>query len=221
MRRYVFTALVFLCFIVSVRASGAEPARQRISASIVTCPDAASSNIAPTAALIGDDFESTPVLLERTSDGYYSGAVSVPPGHYALEAKVGRCESGMRVTVLPNHDRNVGLVLRRHGRPVYEFESSLAGTLPLHIERVSLTMQNGAEIPLTVDGKAYYGEDLPDVHYTLVLYLADDLLCEIPVTVNRGNNRVNVSALDIRHTVGFLFKHPGKQPVFHLLWGNS
>ncbi len=127
--------------------------------------------------------------------------------------------------MLKNHDRNIGLVLREHGRQIYDFESYLAGTLPMSgVTSAFLATGNGSNIPLDLDEGAFYGEGLPSGQYTLNLVFSQPggLLCRLPVTIDRSARIatfLNLQPDDIRRSVGYLIKYPGKPEVFDLLWG--
>jgi hypothetical protein len=173
----------------------------------------------PKATLYDDAGNRTQVSLMQSSPGYYVGTVSVQPIHYVLSVRDGFCDGGLRLTVLPNHDRHVGLVLVQGHRQIWDYDSSLAAALPIYVSGASLLESNGAETPLTIDYGVVYGEGFHTGHYTLRLVFSEQgFESRIPVSLKRGVNVLQVTPLDVQHNMGYVVKYPFKPGVFQRLW---
>jgi hypothetical protein len=210
-----------LAAILSLVRVGPASAGQNLHVFAITCPDAVYFKTRATATLYvyGPSNKAMPVPLTERSPGYYVGTVSVAPGHYSLAVRDGFCDGGARVTVLPDYDRHIGLILREHSGSTYDFESYVAGALPIHVTNVYLLAPNGAEIPLDLDNGAIYGEGLPVAKYVLRLLFYDpNLECRIPISLNHGGNVLHIEPGDIRRNMGHLIKYASKPAIFELLW---
>ena len=173
----------------------------------------------PKAVLSDDAGNKTPVPLTQISPSYYTGTAAVQPIHYVLSATDGFCAGGLRLTVLPNHDRHVGLVLVQGHRLIWDYDSSLAAPLPISVSGASLLEKNGAETPLIIDSGVVYGEGFHAGNYTLRLtFLEQNFESRVPVSLKRGLNVVHLDTTDIQENMGYVVKYPFKPGMFERLW---
>jgi hypothetical protein len=200
-------------------SSNAEPAGQTLFVSAITCPDAMYFHTEPKAMLLDDAGNKTPVAVTQASPGFYTGTAAVQPSHYELYAKDGFCDGGLSLTILPNHDRHVGLVLVQGHRTIWDYDSSIAAALPISVSGAALLQKNGAETPLIIDAGALYGEHFHTGDYTLRLdFFQQGFESRVPVSLKRGVNVVQLGAADIQRNMGYVVKYPLKPGVFQRLW---
>ena len=190
---------------------------------MLTCPEATRFKTQPDTRLYSDDSNRYDKLkLSAVAQGMYNGSLRLMPGHYTVSAQDGFCEGGARITVLPGRDRKIGMVLRQ-GRVIFGSHSYVAGTLPINgFARAFLTGISGDQHDLTLDGGAYYGENLPPGQYILTLaFFNSDLSCRIPVTIGDNGTIRNLLPSDITHSIGRTIRYFGKPDQFELLWPNT
>ena len=71
------------------------------------------------------------IRLTRVGSFFYVGRTTVAPGRYLVGASVlPKCWGGALITVLPGHDRNVGIEVTPLGNGHYDAYAFLYGTLP-------------------------------------------------------------------------------------------
>jgi hypothetical protein len=150
----------------------------------------------------------------------YTTALSIKPGHYSVQADFGPCTGGTLFTVLPQHNRSVAMVLTKHFPYHDYFNSYVGGSLPfVGFSSAYLLYPNGAKRALVIDGQAYYGEYIHSGDYVLVLELANEgLECRLPIRILLGGTVFNVTAADVRRSLGYEIKPLGGSPSFQPLW---
>jgi hypothetical protein len=217
---YLIFASLLLAASATDASASATPS-QKITLTILTCPEAEQFGTSPIAKLtfLGDSGAVRSMLLSPRADHTYVGVLNAAPGHYSLLAQDGFCVANEYFTVLPDSDRDLSMVLRQGGRTIYDFDAYLAGALPVGgILEASLMTKSGDSIPLLLDGRAYYGEGLREGQYTLNLSIAGGLVCRIPVDLKRPGEIFNIDASDMLRSMGRLLKYPGRPSEFELLW---
>ena len=106
------------------------------------------------------------IPLARVGSFFYVGRTTVAPGRYLVGVSVlPKCWGSALITVLPGHDRNVGIEVTPLGSGHYDAYAFLYGTLPFAgfvsgtLTYVSGPLNlKGAEEPVEVDSGAYYAE---------------------------------------------------------------
>jgi hypothetical protein len=151
------------------------------------------------------------VPLTRLGPFFYGGHVSVAPGRYLVGASAGsKCFGGAEITVLPNRDRNMGIVVAPLGNGHYDAHAFLYGTLPFAgFVRGSLVGEK-FEIPIEVDVGAYYAEHAYPGKYLLKLSYGDSLECRLPVVVPQQGTgtRLDISVQQTQQCLGFPYRIP-------------
>lgn len=141
----------------------------------------------------------TGIRLNRVGSFFYVGrATVVSPGRYSVGALVrgatprSDCWGGTEITVLPGHDRNVGIQVTRLG--------FVRGVL----------IGKGLEEPVEIDGDAYYAEHELSGSYLLKLSYGNSLECRIPVVIpaQGTGKRLDISVQQAQQCLGFPYHDP-------------
>ena len=113
---------------------------------------------------------------------------------------------------------HIGLILVQGHRAIWDYDSSLAAA-PCNRNWCIAPLVGRCRHTADLDGEAIYVEHFPAGNYVLKLkFGAQDFESRIPVSLKRGVNVVNLTALDIQHNMGYVVGYPHKPSVFHLLW---
>jgi len=138
--------------------------------------------------------------------------VAVAAGRYGVGANLhNKCFGGDEITVLPGHDRDIGIEVVPFGGTVWDANASVSGTLPFKgFLRGTLSGRFGEE-PIDVQGTAYYSERISVGSYTLKLEYGDGLECRIPVEISAYNEikRLDISAQQMQQCIGYPYHYPG------------
>lgn len=209
-----------LAFIVPLAAAQPQAQqKQTVNIVVLTCPSSTKEGSPPRIELSSPMTGITLVSPVRMSLRSYMGSVALPIGHYDLFSMDEQCKTSMPLNVILGHNRTVGLVLREGRSTVIDARDFIAGDIPFSVSGVSLTTSTGASIPLVIDNGAYYGEELSDGHYTLVLKLADgDLEARLPVIITSPGIRKDITAKGVISSIGLVTGYYGKPPIFRKLW---
>ena len=103
--------------------------------------------------------------------GTHQLSFSIPAGRYLISVLSSKCFAKQFVTILPGVPRHLVFILS--GFIQIGPNCSAAGTLPIQGLSAELVTATGREIPITVDGAAYYVEDLSRGLYLLRLTTND------------------------------------------------
>ena len=160
--------------------------------------------------------------LTRVGPFFYVGHATVAPGRYWVGASVlPKCWGGAEVTVLPGHDRNVGIDVTPLGSGHFDAHAFLYGTLPFAGFVRGTLIGKRSENPVEIDGNAYYAEHAYPGDYVLKLSYGDWLECRIPVVVpEQGQGaRLDISAQQAQQCLGYPYRYPstgesGFAPLF-------
>jgi hypothetical protein len=156
------------------------------------------------------------IPLTRVGSFFYIGNTTVAPGRYLIGVSVlPKCWGAALITVLPGHDRNVGIEVTPLGTGHYDAYAFLYGTLPFAgfvsgtLTYVSGPLNlKGVEDPVEVDSGAYYVEHAYPGVYLLKLSYGDSLQCRIRVVVPKQGARLDVSADQAQQCLGFPYHYP-------------
>jgi hypothetical protein len=156
------------------------------------------------------------IRLARVGSFFYVGRTTVAPGRYLVGASVlPKCWGSALITVLPGHDRNVGIEVTPLGSGHYDAYAFLYGTLPFAgfvsgtLTYVSGPLSlKGAEEPVEVDSGAYYAEHAYPGSYLLKLSYGDSLECRITLVVPKQGTRLDISAKQAQQCLGFPYHYP-------------
>ena len=161
--------------------------------------------------------------LTRVGLFFYTGHAPVTPGQYHVGVSVGgtviKCWGGAKATVLPGHDRDVGIEVTPLGTGHYDAYAFLYGTLPFKgFVRGTLIGKN-VELPVDIDHSAYFVEHAYPGNYLLKLSYGDSLECRIQVVIPTRGMRVDISVQEAQQCLGFPYHLPstgerGFVPVF-------
>ena len=129
--------------------------------------------------------------LTRIGSFFYVAHFSVAPGRYLIGLdSLPKCWGGGEITVLPGHDRNVGIEVTPLGNGHYDAHAFLYGTLPFAgfvsgtLTYVSGPLNlKGAEEPVETDSGAYYVEHAYPGAHLLKLSYGDSLECRMTVVI--------------------------------------
>ena len=151
----------------------------------------------------------TDIPLTRVGSYFYVGHTAVAPGHYLVAASLPpKCWGGLEITVLPGHDRNVGIEVSPLGSGHYDAHAFLYGTLPFAGFVRGTLIGKGLEKPIEVDVGAYYAEREYPGSYLLKLSYGDSLECRIPVIIPQRGVRLDISLQRAQECLGFPYHYP-------------
>jgi hypothetical protein len=154
--------------------------------------------------------------LTRIGSFFYVGHTTVAPGRYLVGVSaLPKCWGSALITVLPGHDRNVGIEVTPLGGGHYDAYAFLYGTLPFAgfvsgtLTYVSGPLSlKGAEEPVEVDSGAYYAEHAYPGVYLLKLSYGDSLECRVTVVVPKQGTRLDISAERAQQCIGYPYHYP-------------
>jgi hypothetical protein len=149
------------------------------------------------------------IPLRALSEYFYVGEAIVPPGRYNVGLdEQQKCYGGTIASVLPDHDRNVGIEVTPTGAGHYDAHAFLYGTLPFAGFERGVLIGEKVQEPIAIDGAAYYLEHAYPGTYVLKLWYGDSLECRIPVVVPKEGMRFDVSAEQAQACIGFSYHYP-------------
>ena len=150
--------------------------------------------------------------LTRVGSFFYTGHASAAPGQYLVGVNVGdtitKCWGSSKITVLPGHDRDVGIEVTPVGSGHYDAYAFLYGTLPFGGFVRGTLVGNKFELPADIDGDAYFVEHAYPGSYLLKLSYGDSLECRIPVVVPAQGMRFDISVQKAQQCIGFPYHLP-------------
>ncbi len=159
------------------------------------------------------------IPLSRVGLIFYSGHATVAPGRYLIGVTRSRCWGGTEITVLPGHDRDVGIEVTPLGGVHYDAHAFLDGTLPFGGFVRGALIGKGYDDQAEIDRGAYYVEHETPGSYLLKLSYGDSLECRIPVNVPEQGLRLDISVQQAQRCLGFPYHIPstgesGFNPLF-------
>ena len=149
------------------------------------------------------------MVLNRLGPYFYAGHAMVYPGRYDVGLDVdGKCWGDTLITVLPGHDRDVGVQVSPLGSGHHDVRAAIYGTLPVAgFTRRKLVVKD-FELPVEIDGSAYYVEFAFPGKSLLELSYGDDLECRIPVDIPEHGMRLDVDVQLAQRCIGFPHHYP-------------
>jgi hypothetical protein len=214
MNRALFGFAILPLFLLAIPAS-ADTSQQTVNLTVVSRCGA--SLVLEKAELNTQDGPSVADMpLRRVGSFFYVGRTTVAPGRYFIGVSVlPQCWGAALITVLPGHDRNVGIEVTSMGTGHYDAYAFLYGTLPFAgFVRGTLTYVSGplrlkgSEQPVEVDSGAYYVEHAYPGVYLLTLPFGDDLQCRLTAVVPKQGTRLDISAEQAQQCIGFPYHLP-------------
>lgn len=220
------TAIMFVIIaaIALPGAASAETTSQTVNLTVVSrC--GASIMLEKAGISTEDGRTSVDMPLTRVGLFFYTGRAPVAPGHYHVGALVRGatarhdCWGGSEITVLPGHDRNVGIEVTPLGAAHYDAHAFLYGTLPFEGFVRGTLVGKSYELPVEVGGGAYYAEHEFPGSYVLKLSYGDSLECRIPVVIPEQGLRLDINVQQAQQCLGFPYHLPatgerGFVPIF-------
>lgn len=150
------------------------------------------------------------VPLTRVGSFFYTGKATVAPGRYFIGASTGStCWGGSKITVLPGHDRDVGIEVTPLGSGHDDTQAFLYGTLPFGGFLRGTLIGKKLEDSVEIDRDAYYIEHAYPGNYLLKLSYGDSLECRIPVVIPKQGMRLDISLQRAQRCIGFPYRYPG------------
>jgi hypothetical protein len=197
-----------LVSILSASEALAETRLQTVSLSVVSRCGA--SLVLEKAGLNMEDGRSlADISLTRVGPFFYIGHTTVVPGRYLFGVSVlPKCWGSTEITVLPGHDRNVGLDVTPLGTGHYDSHAFLYGTLPFAGFVRGTLIGKQFENPVEVDSGAYYVEHEYPGAYLLKLTYGDSLECRIPVVIPPRGMRLDIGMQQLQQCLGFPYHYP-------------
>jgi hypothetical protein len=128
----------------------------------------------------------------------FTTAVTVPPGTYIVKVTnpdYRGCGAFDLLTLLPTHARHAFFVVSKYIN-ISDADLSIAGALPFQGLVVQLIGHSGEPTPVTVDGEAYYADNLPRGNYALQVYFQGLLRFQTCVAAGAPTIR-NISEKDL------------------------
>jgi hypothetical protein len=125
---------------------------------------------------MGDGRSVVDISLTRVGPFFYIGHTTVAPGRYLVGVSaLPKCWGSTEITVLPGHDRNVGIDVTPLGTGHYDSRAFLYGTLPFAGFVRGTLIGKQFEDPVEVDSGAYYVEHAYPGAYLLKMTYGDSL----------------------------------------------
>jgi len=176
------TALFFAVILMLEAASGDV---QKSVITIVATNCVADADVVPTLTAIRFSGSHAEIPLEATSRslvfGVHELTTALPPGDWFIHVNgkgVG-CGSDGQITVLPGLPRHI--VFPRIGALILGPSCSVAGRLPVQGLSVRLVSAGGEDVPVAVDGTAYYSQEFGRGKYTLEIGMMQEAQVDIPL----------------------------------------
>ncbi|HTV73415.1 MAG TPA: hypothetical protein VME66_06920 [Candidatus Acidoferrales bacterium] len=193
-------------------SASADATRQTVNLTVVS--SCGVSVVLGKATMSTDNGYQVDVPLARVGAHFYAGHAGVAPGRYHVGVPVIRgatprsdCWGGTEVTVLPGHDRDVGIQVVTLGEH-YDAHAFLNGTLPFPgFVRGSL-IGKSYDSPVEIDDGAYFVEHQFPGRYLLKLSYGDSLECRIAVVIPEQGMRFDVSVQRAQECLGFPYHYP-------------
>jgi hypothetical protein len=166
----------------TVSSALANDQSQRVNVTFLDCPENSQNPSNVRAGLIRPDgTHSEATFSEATPSAVRHFSLNVIPGNYDLVVANGDCADTLQLTILHGFDRDV-VALARHTTVLVGRTGSISGTLPEEGWQAAMVFKNRPgdsrnlspdgfeQVPVVVNGAAYYATHLPLGHATLRLY---------------------------------------------------
>jgi hypothetical protein len=212
MRRALLAFAIALSSTV-LNSAVAETTLQRVNLAVVSRCGA--SVVLEKATLVAEDGRpAADIPLKPIGPYFYAGQVTAAPGTYHVGVskpgptiKTG-CWGGAKLTVLPGHDRNVGIEVVEIGGAHYDAYAFIYGTLPFGGFVRGTLVGKRFEQPVDIDNNAYYVEHAFPGNYLLKLYYSDALECRVQIAIPENGLRYDISVHELQQCFGFPYHFP-------------
>lgn len=148
------------------------------------------------------------IPLKRAGPYFYTGQTIADPGTYRVGLSEEKCWGDAKITVLPGHDRYVGIEVTPLGMGHHDAYAFLYGTLPFAGFVRGTLVGKHFEDPVDIDRDAYYVEHAYPGSYVLTLFYVDSLQCRLPITIPEHGMRLDIGVEQMQQCIGFPYHHP-------------